>query len=101
MQFVLIVVAIAAAILFDIRPSGAYQGPWCAGTSRGERVICVQLQHANLRTVRLRGDRRQPRVLQPEPILPRARGRSAQGQAKAILLLTITACRRRHKREHA
>ena len=35
MQFVLIGVAVAAAILFDIRPSGAYQGPWCAGTSRG------------------------------------------------------------------
>jgi hypothetical protein len=35
MQFVLIVVAIAAAILFIIRPSGAYEGPWCAGTNRG------------------------------------------------------------------
>jgi len=35
MHFVLIIVAVAAAILFDIRPSGAYQGPWCAGTSRG------------------------------------------------------------------
>src|SRR5262245_34384170 len=30
MQFILIVVTIAAAILFDVRPSGAYQGPWCA-----------------------------------------------------------------------
>jgi hypothetical protein len=35
MQLILIVVTIAAAILFDVRPSGAYQGPWCAGTSRG------------------------------------------------------------------
>ena len=35
MQFILIVVTIAAAILFDVRPSGAYQGPWCAGTNRG------------------------------------------------------------------
>jgi len=35
MQFILIVVTIAAAILFDVRPSAAYQGPWCAGTSRG------------------------------------------------------------------
>src|SRR6516164_5424511 len=35
MHFVLIIVVVAAAILFDIRPSGAYQGPWCAGTSRG------------------------------------------------------------------
>ena len=29
MQFILIVVTIAAAVLFDVRPSGAYQGP-CA-----------------------------------------------------------------------
>jgi len=35
MQLMLILVAIAAAILFDARPSGAYQGPWCAGTNRG------------------------------------------------------------------
>ena len=35
MHFVLIIVVVAAAILFDIRPGGAYQGPWCAGTSRG------------------------------------------------------------------
>jgi hypothetical protein len=35
MQFVLIVVALAAAIFSVIRPSGAYEGPWCAGTNRG------------------------------------------------------------------
>ena len=35
MQFILIVVTIAVAVLFDVRPSGAYQGPWCAGTNRG------------------------------------------------------------------
>ena len=35
MQLMLILVAIAAAILFDASPSGAYQGPWCAGTNRG------------------------------------------------------------------
>src|SRR6516162_1165107 len=35
MHFARIRVVVAAAILFDIRPSGAYQGPWCAGTSRG------------------------------------------------------------------
>jgi uncharacterized protein DUF3551 len=36
MQFVLILVAVAAAMLFDVSPSGAYyQGPWCAGTNRG------------------------------------------------------------------
>jgi len=35
MRFLFIIAAIAAAILIDVRPSGAYQGPWCAGTSRG------------------------------------------------------------------
>ena len=36
MQFVLILVTVAAAMLFDVSPSGAYyQGPWCAGTNRG------------------------------------------------------------------
>jgi Protein of unknown function (DUF3551) len=35
MQFVLIMVAVAAALLLDVRASQAYQGPWCAGTSRG------------------------------------------------------------------
>ena len=35
MRLVFIIAAIAAAILIDVRPSGAYQGPWCAGTSRG------------------------------------------------------------------
>jgi hypothetical protein len=35
MQFILIMVAVAAALLLDVRPSQAYQGPWCAGTNRG------------------------------------------------------------------
>jgi Protein of unknown function (DUF3551) len=35
MQFILIIVAVAAALLLDVRPSQAYQGPWCAGTNRG------------------------------------------------------------------
>lgn len=36
MQFVLIAAAIAAAVWVDVHPSQAYyQGPWCAGTSRG------------------------------------------------------------------
>jgi hypothetical protein len=35
MQFMLILVAVAAAMLFDVRASQAYQGPWCAGTNRG------------------------------------------------------------------
>jgi hypothetical protein len=36
------------------------------------------LQSANLRNVRAGGDRRQPRILQSEPVLPQARIRSAQ-----------------------
>jgi hypothetical protein len=35
MQFTLILVAVAAAMLLDVRASHAYQGPWCAGTNRG------------------------------------------------------------------
>jgi hypothetical protein len=36
MQFILVIVGVAAALLLDVRPSGAlYQGPWCAGTNRG------------------------------------------------------------------
>ena len=38
MQFILIVVTIAAAILFDVRPSAAYQGPWCAVENIGGDV---------------------------------------------------------------
>jgi hypothetical protein len=35
MQFMLIVVAVTAAVLFDVPASQAFQGPWCAGTNRG------------------------------------------------------------------
>jgi Protein of unknown function (DUF3551) len=35
MRFVLIVAAMAAALLFDLRASQAVQRPWCAGTNRG------------------------------------------------------------------
>ena len=35
MRLVLIVVAMAAAMLFDLRASQAVQRPWCAGTNRG------------------------------------------------------------------
>ena len=38
MQFILIVMTIAAAILFDVRPSRAYQGPWCAVENVGGDV---------------------------------------------------------------
>jgi hypothetical protein len=34
-RFILIVVAMAAAMLFDLRASQAVQRPWCAGTNRG------------------------------------------------------------------
>src|SRR5262245_65334567 len=49
--------------------------------------LSLQLQSANLRNVRAGSDRWQPRILQSEPVLPRARIRSAQDQAEAILLL--------------
>jgi len=35
MRFILIVVAMAAAMLFDLRAGQAFQGPWCAGTNIG------------------------------------------------------------------
>lgn len=35
MHFLLILVAMAAAMLLDVRVSQAYEGPWCAGTNRG------------------------------------------------------------------
>jgi hypothetical protein len=35
MHFILIFVAVAAAMLLDVSASQAYEGPWCAGTSRG------------------------------------------------------------------
>jgi hypothetical protein len=34
-RFILIVVAMPAAMLFDLRASQAVQRPWCAGTNRG------------------------------------------------------------------
>ena len=86
MRLMLIVVTIAVAMLLDLRVSQATQMPWCAGTSKGD-FLFLQLQSANLRNVRAGGDRRQPRILQSEPVLPEARIRSAQGQAEAIALL--------------
>src|SRR5215813_1407987 len=58
------------------------------------RFLSLQLHSANLRNVRAGGDRRQPRILRSEPELPRARIRSAQGQAEAILSLISAANRR-------
>src|SRR5262249_36775265 len=48
---------------------GHYQG----------RFLFLQLHSANLRNVRAGGDRRQPRILRSESVLPRARTRSVQG----------------------
>ena len=39
MRFMLVVTAVAAAMLLDVRASQAYQGPWCAGTSRGHAFV--------------------------------------------------------------
>jgi hypothetical protein len=84
MRLMLIIVATAVAMLLDPRVSQATQMPWCAGTNTGRSF------HYNcslLGNVRAGSDRWQPRILQSEPVLPRARSRSAQGQAEAILLL--------------
>jgi Protein of unknown function (DUF3551) len=38
MQFILMILAVAAGLLLDVRASQAYQAyqaPWCAGTNRG------------------------------------------------------------------
>ena len=39
MQFIFILVAVAAAMLFDVRVSQAYEGPWCALTNRGRAMV--------------------------------------------------------------
>src|SRR5262245_22338223 len=49
------------------------------------RFLFLQLHSANLRNVRAGGDRRQPRILRSEPVLPRARIRAVQGQTKAMI----------------
>ena len=71
MRLMLIVTTVAVAMLLDLRVSQATQMPWCAGTKYGP-FLSLQLQSANLRNVRAGGDRRQPRILQSEPVLPRA-----------------------------
>ena len=35
MRFILVVIAMAAATLFDLRAGQAVQRPWCAGTNTG------------------------------------------------------------------
>jgi hypothetical protein len=63
--------------MLDPRVSQATQMPWCAGTNTGHSF------HYNCNSANLR----QPRILQSEPVLPRARIRSTKGQAEAISLL--------------
>ena len=80
MQLMLILVAIAAAILFDARPSGAYQGPWCAGTNRGSGSF---VYNCSMRTFEqcvsevIAGNRGfcgpNPYYRGPEPLQPRAK----------------------------
>ena len=70
MRLMLIVVTVAVAMLLDLRVSQATQMPWCAGTNTGDFFhyncslptyeMCVQEVI------------RQPRILQSEPVLPRA-----------------------------
>src|SRR5512132_2981265 len=84
MRLMLIVVTVAVAMLLDLCVSQATQMPWCAGTSKGD---FFSYNCSLPRNVRAGGDRREPRILQSEPVLPQARIRSAQGQAEAKLLL--------------
>jgi hypothetical protein len=78
MRLMVIVVIVAVAILLDLGVSQATQMPWCTGTNTGP-FLYLQLQSANLRNVRAGGDRWQPRILQSQPVLPRARVRAVQG----------------------
>lgn len=39
MRFILVVTAIAAAMLLDLRAGQAYEGPWCAVVNIGRDVI--------------------------------------------------------------
>ena len=79
MQLMLILVAIAAAILFDARPSGAYQGPWCAGTSRGHSFVynCSMRTFEQCVSEVIAGNRGfcgpNPYYRGPEPPQPRAK----------------------------
>jgi hypothetical protein len=83
MRLMLIVVTVAVAMLLDLRVSQATQMPWCAGTSTGHSFH----YNCSLPTYEMCVQGRQPRILQSEPVLPRARIRFTPGQAEAILLL--------------
>jgi hypothetical protein len=87
MQFVLIVVTIAVAILFDVRPSGAYQGPWCAVENVGDdvRYDCSMRTLEQCVPLIIAGNRG---FCLPNPYYRGPEARSAQGQAQEIALLT-------------
>jgi len=87
MQFMLIVVAVTAAVLFDVPASQAFQGPWCAGTNRGSGAFVYD---CSMRTLEqcvsevIAGNRGfcnlNPYYRGPEAL-------SVAGQAETILLL--------------
>ena len=87
MQFLLILVAVAAAMLFDVRVSQAYEGPWCAGTNRGGGTF---VYNCSMRTLEqcipevIAGNRG---FCSPNPYYRGHRRPSTQGQTKALLLL--------------
>jgi hypothetical protein len=80
MQFMLIVMTAAAAMLFDVRASRAYEGPWCAGTNRGTGSF---VYNCSMRTLEMcvqeviAGNRGfcnpNPNYRGPEPGQPRAK----------------------------
>jgi hypothetical protein len=86
MRFVLIVAAMAAAMLFELRASQAVQRPWCAGTNRGGGTfsynctiptfeMCVQEVIAGNRGFCIPNPRWQP---------PRPTARRPGGQRKRV-----------------
>jgi Protein of unknown function (DUF3551) len=86
MQFLLILVAVAAAMLLDVRASQAYQGPWCAGTSRGHAFVynCSMRTFDQCVSEVIAGNRG---FCSPNPYYRGHRRPSTQGQTKALLLL--------------
>src|SRR6516164_10071411 len=88
MQFILIVVTITAAILVDVRPSGAYQGPWCAAENIGQdvRYDCSMRTLEQCVSLIIAGNRG---FCNPNPYYRGPEAVSAQGQAQEIALLTV------------
>jgi hypothetical protein len=63
MRIVLVVTAVAAAILLNLRASRAYEGALVRAQRYRRRRHARELQHAKPGNVPARGDRRQPRLL--------------------------------------